>query len=466
MDRIQQYLDIVPLPVLLAIALFGSIFMIVIPSKMRLWVFLTGLPVWLALSRFIDLGIVQAVSKSTGMFYFAVLAFSAFAHPGPKRKIPFILWLYPVLGFLSIFYVLGASDKEIAIVLRLQWFTLTVAALMLVRTITTQEQLIRVLYSLFIGTTAAGMLAFLAVAKDPGAAFAGGLGRVQPWGANQNHVGPIFILMTPLGLYFGLRSRTPFMKLFAFGAFAVGGLMALLTASRSVVFPVAGVLAVVGWEFRRKPLVMIGAAVAVVPILLVFGNLVAGANVDRLGNLESERFSRWAEYSQVIMEHPLAGIMFQEGELAASAEEVGGHAHNAFLDALRVYGLSLCLPLFALAGWSCWCAFRVWTRRRQFATDELLISMMTAFMAAIYIHGMVTIVIYYSNYTWSFFHIFVSSLFITMAASKGHELVPETQHHWRDDYDPNDYEPEWSTPYPPEHRSPALASDPGVKQAG
>lgn len=466
MDRIQQYLDIVPLPVLLAIALFGGIFMIVLPAKMRLWVFLTGLPVWLALSRFIDLGILQAVSKSTGMLYFGILAFSAFTHPGPRRKIPVILWLYPILGLLSTFYVLGASDKEIAIVLRVQWFTLTLAALMVVRTITTQEQLIRVLYSIFIGTTAAGMLAFLAVVRDPGAAFAGGLGRVQPWGANQNQVGPIFILMTPLGLYFGMRSRTTMLKLLAFGAFGVGGLMALLTASRSVVFPTAGVLAVLGWEFRRKPLVIVGAALAVIPVLLFSGNLVADANVDRLGSLESERFSRWAQYLDVIGDHPWTGIMFEENELAASAEEVGGHAHNAFLDALRVYGLSLCIPLFFLAGWSCWCAFKVWCRRRQFATDELLFSMLTAFMAMVYVHGMVTIVIYYSNYTWSFFHILISSLFITLAASRGHELAIEAHHNWHDDYGHDSDPPEWSTPYPPEHRSPALASDADVKQAG
>ncbi len=461
-----MYLDIVPLPVLLGFGLLSALFVLMIPSRFRLWVFLAGLPLWLALSRFPELGPIQAFSKVSGMFYFGVIAFAALTHPGPKRQIPFILWLYPLLGLFSVFYVLRAEDAAIAAVLRVQWFFLTLAAIMVVRTITTEAQLTKVLYCLFLGSTAAGTLAFLAVVKDPGAAFAGGLGRVQPWGANQNHVGPIFVLMTPLGLYFGLRSRSQLMRLFAFGAFGLGGIMALLTASRSVVFPVAGLIAVVGWELRRKPLVIIGAAIAVIPILVFAGGFVANANVDRLSSLETERFDRWKEYSRIIMEHPMFGIMFQTGQLAAGDEEIGGHAHNAYLDALRVYGFSLCLPLFALALWSSWSAFKVWMRRKEFAQDTLLITMLTAFMAMVYFHGVVTIVIYYSNYTWSFFHIFLSSLFVTMAASQGHELVPDTQTYWDDDYGYDEPPPEWTMPYPPEHTAPALASDDNIKQAG
>ena len=465
MDRIQIYLDIVPLPVIIGLGMLGALFVLMIPTRLRLWVFLAGLPLWLALSRFPELGAVQAFSKVSGMFYFAVIAFAALTHPGPKRRLPFVLWLYPLLGLLSIFYVLGAEDAAIATVLRIQWFFLTLAALMVVRAITTEEQLVKALYCLFLGSTAAASLAFLAVIKDPGAAFAGGLGRVQPWGANQNHVGPIFILLTPLGLYFGLRSKTTLLKLFAFGAFGLGGVMALLTASRSVVFPIAFLLIFVGWELRRKPLVIIGAAIAVIPVLVFAGGFIADANVDRLGSLQTERYERWHEYLGVIMQHPVFGIMFETGELAASAEEVGGHAHNAYLDALRVYGLSLCIPLFSLALWSIWSTFKVWTRRKQFAKDNLLITMLAAFMAMVYFHGVVTIVIYYSNYTWSFFHVFLSSLFITMAASRGHELVPEAQADWDDDYGYDDTPPEWSMPYPPEHATPALASDDDFKQA-
>lgn len=453
-----MYLDIVPLPVLLAIGMIGAIVVLVIPARMRLWVLLTGLPFWLALSRFPELGPVQALSKLTGMFYFAVVAFSALAHPGPKRQIPFILWLYPLLGLLSIFYVLGAEDRAIAIVLRVQWFFMMLAAVMVVRTITSEATLVRVLYCLFLGTTAAGGLAFLAVVKDPGAAFAGGLGRVQPWGANQNHVGPIFILMTPLGLYFGMRAKTPFMKLIAFGSFGVGGLMALLTASRSVVFPIAGVLLVLGWELRRKPLVIIGGGLTAIVVAVAAGGLTADANVDRLGTLETERFERWVEYSRVIMEHPVFGIMFETDELAASEEDIGGHAHNAYIDALRVYGFSLSIPFFALAAWSCWCAVKVWRRRTSFSNDLVLVTMLTMYMAMIYFHGMVTIVIYYSNYTWAFFHILVSSLFITMAASPGRELVPDLQTGWDGDYGYDDQPPEWSMPYLPHQGLPATAS--------
>lgn len=456
-----MYLDIVPLPVLLALGMVSFIGMLMIPAGLRLWVILTGLPIWLVLSLFVELGVVQAVSKSTGMLYFAILAFSALVHPGPKRKLPSLVWLYPVLGFLSIFYVLGASDNAIAIVLRIQWFFLTLAALLVVRTITTESQLVRVLFCLFVGTTAAGGLAFVAVFMG-----AGGYGRVQPWGANQNHVGPVFIMMAPLGLYFGFRFRQMFLRLASFGSFGVAALMSILTASRSVVYPTFFVLAVLGWEFRRKPFVIIAALIAVIPIIYSAGGFVADAAVDRLGNLESERYSRWGKYSEVIMQNPWTGIMFQPNALAAGAEEVGGHAHNAFVDSLRVYGLSLSAPLFGLAIWSCWCAFRLWTRRKSFVHDRLLITMLVAFMAMVYVHGIATIVIYYPNYTWSFFHIFLSCLFITLAANQGHEFTPEADHQWIEDYGFDDPTPEWSKPYPPGRASPVIASDPDIKQAG
>jgi hypothetical protein len=460
LERIQMYLDIVPLPVLMGLALASMIGMLMIPSRLRLWLLLTALPLWLVLSLFVELGIVQAVSKATGMLYFAILAFAALVHPGPKRRIPFILWLYPVLGFISIFYVTGASDSAIAIVLRIQWFFLTLAALLLVRNITTEAALVKVLFCLFIGTTAAGGLSFVAVFMG-----AGGYGRVKPWGANQNHVGPVFILMAPLGLYFGFRLRHTFLRLASFGSAGIGGLMSLLTASRSVVYPTAFVVGVLAWEFRRKPLVIVAAVLGVIPVIYFAGGYVASADVDRLGSLDSERYSRWEKYSEVIMEHPMFGIMFEQGELAASSEEVGGHAHNAYIDALRVYGLSLCIPLFGLAAWSCWCAFRVWLRRKSFAEDPLLITMLVAYLAMVYLHGMVTIEIYYPNYTWSFFHVLVAALFITLAANRGRELAPSSMHAL-EEYGHGGHPPEWSRPYPSGHPAPALAAEPDVRQAG
>jgi hypothetical protein len=370
---------------------------------------------------------VQAFSKVTGMFMFAVLAYAAMMDPGPKRKLPGILWLYPVLGILSVFYVLQASDWQIAVILRFQWFFLTLAAVMLVRAITTEAQLKTALGCIALGTSAATLLSFFAVVKDPGAAFGGGLGRVQPWGANQNHVGPDFILVTPLVLYFGLRLRSQIFRLAALGMTGIGGVMALLTASRSVVFPLVALLGAVGWELRRKPIVVIGAIVVAIPILIYTGSYVQEANIDRLGSLESERAERFQLYGEVIMQRPLFGIMFEKDALAASDEEVGGHAHNAFLDQLRLYGLSICLPLFGLAAWSSWSAFQVWRRRKSFVSDHLLMTMLFVFMAMIYFHGMVTIVIYYPNYTWAFFHVFVSALFIALNASPGEELVPDTR---------------------------------------
>ncbi|MBX3322428.1 MAG: hypothetical protein KF757_05505 [Phycisphaeraceae bacterium] len=425
MDRIEMYLQIVPLPVIVGIGLIGALVVFMIPSRLRHTVFLTGMPLWLALSRFPDLGPVQAFSKVTGMFMFAVLAFAAAMDPGPKRKLPPILWLYPILGILSVFYVLQASDWQIAVILRFQWFFLTLAAVLLVRAITTEAQLKHALACIAIGTGAATLLSFLAVVKDPGAAFGGGLGRVQPWGANQNHVGPDFILVTPLALYFGLRLRSQIMRLVALGMSGIGGVMALLTASRSVVFPLVVLMGAVGWELRRKPIVVIGAIIVAIPLVMYTGSYFETANIDRLGSLESERAERFKLYAEVIMQRPVVGIMFEKDALAASDEEVGGHAHNAFLDQLRLYGFSLCLPLFGLAAWSSWSAFKVWQRRKSFVNDHLLITMLFVFMAMIYFHGMVTIVIYYPNYTWAFFHVFVAVLFIALNSNPGAELVPD-----------------------------------------
>lgn len=424
MDRLNAYLQIVPLPVLVG-ALFGAIIVFAaIPSQLRLRLSLIAMPVWLSLGRFEDLGVIQAIAKATSVLCFVVVALSAVIDPGPKRKVHPVAWLYVLLAFASIFFVVSTEDRVFAMVIRLQLTTMMVAAVLVARTVVDQRTLVRVLSSLAIGLAIAIFIAGTALALNPGGAFAKGLGRFAPWGANQNQIGPVFLLGVPLLVYFGMKDNNPLSKLLLLGFGAAGVLLGFMTASRSVIFPMAGLLAVIGWQNKSRPIAIIAAAIAAGGVLYLVGSNLGEVKTDRLANLESDRAEIFVDYIGQIAERPVLGLLGTSG-LSTGGDEVGSHAHNAYLQNLYWYGFALGGPYLLLAVITCFAALKNWLRRKRIACDPELVTLMFFLTGTVYLHGMVTSVVYYPTYTWAFFHVWLSVIVITWAASPGEELPLE-----------------------------------------
>ena len=81
---------------------------------------------------------------------------------------------------------------------------------------------------------------------------------------------------------------------------------------------------------------------------------------------------------------------------------------------LYLGGLTLAVPMGLLVFVSLGGAFYTWRHRHKLPTDPVLINCLAALMFALYFHGFVNGTIYYPTYTWSFVHVFMSLLFMTL----------------------------------------------------
>ncbi len=449
MDKIEIYLEIVPLPVLIGVVFLSGLVLVAIPGRARLGFGLVLMPVWLTLGRLPDLGPIQALSKTTGFALFAFVAFAAAVDPHPKRRIPAILWLYPLITLLTPLWAVASEEKALTFILNLQWFMLCLAGVLVARTTATRAGLRRVFKCLTIGTAIALLVLFAAIVKSPGSIFRAGLGRFEPWGALSVHVGPVFIFGVPLLTYYGMRGAPVVFRPFALACAGMGALMALLTASRSAVFPLAFLMAVLGWAFRKSPITMVAGAVAIVAALYIGSGLVSEANLNRLNSLQTGRYEIWAEYVGAIARSPILG------RLTAESAPLPGdtHAHNAYIEVLYQFGFVVGIPLFALAAWSLICAFRVYLRRQNLGLEQTEATLFCAMMPAIYLHGMATLAIYYPTYSWAFIQVFIASTFICLAGSIHQPFLEDAGEDWEDDWEDADapYDGYAEDEYPDDH---------------
>jgi hypothetical protein len=437
MDRIDFYLDVVPLPVVVAAALGVILAFLAIPARMRLVVALVALPVWLTIAQLPGLGLIQAVAKVSSSMGYMLVAIAAMLHPGPRRRLPAILWLYPVMACVAFVYVLGVEDRFLAMALRIQWLMLTVAAVMLARTLVTGEDVHRVVYALALGCVLAIGLPLSGLILFPGEAFLKGMNRFQPYGVNSNQIGVLFALTVPLAVYTALSRRGAFGRPVLLFAAAVTLGMALITGSRQTILAICIVMIPLLLRFTRRPVVTLLAAGIVAGGL---SWLLGMAEIDalrRFTSLESGRVEIWLAYLPVLRERLYFGLGGTTGFSFLKDMSVGMHTHNAYLDMLHLGGLSFFVPMMILAVYSAFCTWRVWRVRRHLGVDPLLISLLAVLLMTMYFQGLFNQVVYWPTYSWSFLHVILACLFVGVAADlrRGQPafLDPADEEPWDED---------------------------------
>lgn len=416
MDRLSVYLEVVPLPVLFVL-LGGAVFAaVVIPGRLRLPIMLMLMPPWLSMGQFLSLGTVQAVAKATGFVMFALLALSAWLHPGPKRRMSPWVWLYPVIAVCMIPFVATTEDRAIALVIQVQWLIMCVASIMVAQTIVSADDLLARMRMMALGLAGVILAVLSEVLINPGAVFARGLGRIEPWGADPNQIGTVMVMGVPLLFFFGLRERRVWWKVGFLALAGVGAMVALGTGSRSTVFPLAILLPVIGARFVFKPLTLLALSAAAAVAFFASKSFVGEVNTDRLGNLESGRFETWQYYmSQHVMARPATGLLGTSGmnSVQAAGRE---HPHNAYIQLLYRFGIPLTLPMLLLAGVTLRAAYKLWRHRRYFCADPTLMTTIAVVLAAVYVHGIPTTAIYHPTYAWAFFHVMLSAWTVSVVA--------------------------------------------------
>ena len=415
MDKVQQYLDIVPLWALVMLPLLVAGLFLIMPGRWRLSVALVVMVAWLVLGRLSEIGVISQVAKATGVAGLGLVAFAAWLDPGPRRRLPALAWLYLVMGLIGFIYILTVRDRTLAMVIRIQWLVLVIAALAVARTLTDEASVVRVVRSLAIGFVIGAFTALSDLVLHPNEAFGKGLGRFFPYGANANQIGIVFAVSVPLALYFALRTRNILVRLPLLGVCGIAAGLGLLTASRSTMAVMIGASLPLVLALTRRPVVVvIGSAILFAALSWVMG-LGEDVKLERLGNLQTTRYQTAIEYLGYISERPIFGLLGTEGQSFLAEDSPGRHPHNAYIEALYLGGLSYAIPLLIFVGMSLRAAFVVWRHRRWSGADPLLISMLASLMVMVYAQGFINGSIYYPTYAWAFLHVMLSLFFLGLA---------------------------------------------------
>ena len=415
MDRIEIYLQIISeQPILLVPIVLCIIAFFAIPADKKLFMSLVILVPWLTIARSTGMGPFAVAAKLSSGIAYLLIAYSAFTHPGHKRQIPWIVWMFVIVGCMGIFYVFTTQERTLALVLRSQWVCLTLAGVLTAQTIVYLSDFRRVIDALTWGCVFALIVPLSGLILFPTESFLRGVGRFQPWGANSNQIGMLFALATPLLVYTLISTKRITMRPLLLSALIAALGMALMTGSRQTMLAIFLVLIPVIMVMVKRPIITIcalGVAFVGLSVVLSIGE---EADFQRLGSLDSGRLDIWKLYfTQVFPSRPLFGLLGTSGESYFKAvSEVGMHPHNAWFYLMYVGGISFAGPMLYLTMYSTYSAWKVWRYRYNLPGDPMLYNIMFMVLVAMYIQGLFNQVVYWPTYTWSFLHVVLSSIFI------------------------------------------------------
>ncbi len=415
MFSFEQYTDVVPLPVLMLAPILAGLVFLLCPARFRLPAALMVLPPFLIVGRLPMLGSVALGAKALGFAVILAVGLAAFLSPGEKRRIHPLCYAYVPLAVVGPLFIITTEDPVIPILYAVQWICMVFTAIMLVRTITTAEDLLRIVRFLAWGFLFGTPILLSAIVTGKWSFT--GHSRFEPYGASSVQTGVVFTVAGGLGLYMAFRDRNLIMRPAWIGMVAAAAGMGLLSGSRSVMIMLVGVCAPIGFYALRRPVLAVPACAIVLIGAAAVLSRVDSNPLSRFSTLETARGQQAVEYVQEsIALRPMTGLLGTRGLNAAVDESLGFHTHNAYLKMAYTGGLVLLVPYLMLAGISLLSAVYVWRHRRMLDVDPLLTSVLTAFMVMVYAHGMVNHMIYQATHTWALLHLILSMMFITMAA--------------------------------------------------
>ncbi|NRA58306.1 MAG: hypothetical protein HRU13_09370, partial [Phycisphaerales bacterium] len=327
---LEQYLEVVPIPVLIAAPALAGLVFLLCPARLRLPAALVILPPFLIIGRLPLLGTVALGAKALGFAMLLALGVAAMLSPGPKRRLHPLCYAYVPLAFAAPFFIVTTEDPAIPILYGVQWICLVFAAIMLCRTIVDADSLFRLVKLLGYGFLLATPILLSALVTGQWSYT--GHSRFEPYGASAVQTSIVFTMTAGLGAYLAFRDNTKIMRPIWIGMVAAATGMALLTGTRSAMITLIGVCAPVGFYAIRKPVLAVPALGVVIIGIAVVLSRVDSNPFDRYKTLETARGEQAVEYIQEsIAQRPLTGLLGTRGFNAQVDESLGFHAHNAYL---------------------------------------------------------------------------------------------------------------------------------------
>jgi hypothetical protein len=393
-----------------AIVCLWALFVVCQP-RLRLKVFLGLAVVTSTLSRLVDLEYPADMAKAFFPLFFGFLILAGFLHPGPKRRLPWFSWALVALAAVSFLYIRNVLDFQVAFILRTQWLMITIAGLLVVRTIHDQKSLRYVLEGLLLGLAGGVLLTGSQFIVNPSHAFSTGFGRFSPYGANPNQIGLLFAMTIPIALYLTVSAKSNTVRFGLVIIIAIAAMQSALTLSRASMLIAALPSLPTLFVLCRHPGVII--------LAIVCAYVVGSQTIDDLDGFDLEHISTGAvedrldhtlDLLHVVEQRPMFGLLFAEFEHAVHDEI---NSHNAYVDLLYLGGYSLALPHFALFVFGHFSAWLTWVNRRGSKFDPLAVSMLAMFSFCVFFHGFVNGTILYPTYIWAFIHVLVLTFFLT-----------------------------------------------------
>lgn len=438
MDKLELYLEIIPLPLLAGVALFALMIYLIIPAETRFFLTFVIMPPWLVLARSIDLGFIATFTKITSGLLFLLMGLAAILRPVAKRRIPGIGWLYLIGSFYLLVCLLGVVEKVDTMVIEIQWIFAVLAGLAAVAALTTLEDVHKMLWALGCGLMIATCIPLSAIIIEPGAAFTAGINRFAPWGSASNLIGLLFVVAGPTLLYMLMSTRSNPIKLILIGMLIANVGMAILTGSRMTVFSLVVSLGLMAIPLVKRPGLMIAGALIGAILLPIF----LGVNEEaaaRLGDLSSSgRVDIWLNYLRLSFSRPLG--LFGTGGLSALQDPtIGAHPHSSWFEMLYLGGWPYLIMMAVPAIYGMRCAFQVWKNRSIYATGnhQFLIHALAAFITSIYFQSLFNQALYHPTYTLSFLGILLTVLFMSLMAEMPYqrEAYEDWLQEWQDEED-------------------------------
>ena len=451
MERTDIYLEIIiSQPWLLTPMVLLVLLFFMIPAENRLFLSLMLVTPWLSMARAQDLSLIAAGAKLSSGLSFLLVAYAAITHPFPKRKLPLIVYLYPIMAFIWILLILGVEERSVGVVLRIQWLCVTIAGVSLARTIVTYKDFKRIINGFTVGCMIALLIPISALVLFPGESFLKGIGRFQPYGSNSNQVGMLFALAAPLLGYAMLTWPKKYRPMIIFYLSLTLG-MALLTASRQTSIAILMTSFPILFVLSKRPIVtIIGLTIAASGLGWILSIGGDTSPIERLTSLETGRPQLWYRYiTEVYTRSPLYGLFGSSGESYFRSNIIGQHPHSAWMNMMYHGGLLLFIPQITLVIYSCYAGIRVWMNRKYLNGDPLLFSIVLLLLLAMYVQGTFNQVVYWPTYSWSFLHVAFASTFIALWSAIRDEGVEyalpadysDGTEYWEEEYSEED-EPE------------------------
>ncbi|MDG2094632.1 MAG: hypothetical protein P8J89_05115 [Phycisphaerales bacterium] len=416
MDKLQLYLDVVPLPLLLIGGFVAMMLFLIVPAERRMHLIFILLPSWLALSKCPDLGSIQALTKITSGMLFLLLGLAALLRPAARRRIPMIAWVYIMASGWLFLCILGVSELVDTMVIEFQWVMLVLASIAIVSTLTDLEDVEKIFWALGLGIIIALAIPLSAIVLSPGTAFIAGMNRFAPWGSPSNLIGLLFVIGAPMLLYMVMSTTINTFKpiLIVLLILCIG--MAILTGSRMTAFSMIVSLGLIALPLVKRPgLLLAGGAVGAIVLPLVLSvNEDAAA---RLGDLSSSgRLGIWQEYLMTSLKRPL-GLFGKSGVSVQQDAAIGMHPHSSWIEMLYIGGWPYLIMLLTVAIVGLKSTWLVWKNRYIYGDEsrQFLIHVIAALIASFYFQSLFNQALYHPTFTMSFIAVLLTILIIAMA---------------------------------------------------